>query len=409
MESILTSRAMCEVLPTTTSVQDCCANSDVVMARQCTCQDCVVVASKGSIVSERPRRLASPGDIVTIDLTLTPENGLVPEPLFDRMGIITFVVGRGYLPALHELVQNKGVGDQVQHVSVDAGWGERNEDLVMELPKSKLRRFLKHDGNLPDVGSILNLHGGIQLAVTKVNMEEETVVVDANPPLAGASYDCSFTVMSIDDAPLDFVGASGMADVQPQSPSIHSKYQVSTWALGCFWGGELAFMRTPGVVGTRVGYTQGVVRNPSYEDVCTGKTRHREAIMVVYDPNIVSYQELMKVALERLAATNNPSNSNSPFHNNNNINNGDSMFGGLFAEEEADQVVNQQYHHGFYYHSEEQREMAEQELRKNGNLYNIEIKEATAFYDAEEYHQQYLLKGGQSARKGAKETIRCYG
>jgi peptide-methionine (S)-S-oxide reductase len=358
--------------------------------------------SDTSTIANRPRRVATSGDIVTIDLALTPENGLVPEPLFDRTGIITFVVGRGYLPALHELVQSRGVGDQVTNVSVDAGWGERNEDLVMELPKSKLGRFLNPNGSLPCVGSVLQLQGGIQLTVIKVNEEEETVVVDANAPMAGASYNCSFTILSIDDAPLDFT--AGKLQAQQTTPT-YSRYIVSTWALGCFWGGELAFMRVPGVVGTRVGYTQGTVRNPTYEDVCAGRTRHREAIMVVYDPEVVSYQQLIKVALERLAATNNPNNSSYSSVRDDS----DTMFGDLFAEVEDEKAVNQQYHHGFYFHSDDQREIAEQELSRNGNLYNVELKEAAAFYDAEEYHQQYLLKGGQSARKGAKETIRCYG
>jgi peptide-methionine (S)-S-oxide reductase len=376
--------------------------------------DCLL--NSDTTISDRTprRRVACAGDIVTIDLTLTPENGLVPEPLFDRNGILSFVVGRGYLPALHELVlNNMGVGDQVKNVSVDAGWGERNEDLVMELPKSKLKRFLNPtDGSLPCIGSVLQLQGGIQLTVIKVNEEEETLVVDANAPLAGASYDCSLTILSIDDAPLDFSGGGKPQPQQQLTPTYYSRYKVSTWALGCFWGGELAFMRVPGVVGTRVGYTQGIVRNPTYEDVCTGKTRHREAIMVVYDADAVSYEQLMKVALERLAATNIPNNNKNNNHSPlllDDDDGDDTMFGDLFAEEEDHKGVNQQYHHGFYFHSDEQREIAEQELTRNGNLYNVELKEAAAFYDAEEYHQQYLLKGGQSARKGAKETIRCYG
>lgn len=357
----------------------------------CPCNECR---------QEEAQRTVRQGDIVTIHLEMTPENGLVPEPLFDRNGIITFVVGWGnYLPALHELVQGKKVGEGFEHVSIDAGWGDRNPDLVMELPKSRLQRFLKEDGSLPAVGSTLNLSGGIQLVVLETNNEKETAVVDANPPLAGASYKCSLRILDIHSLPTD---AAETGYQQQHAPT--TKYTMATFALGCFWGGELAFMRVSGVVGTRVGYTQGTVSNPTYEAVCTGKTQHREAIMVIYDPEIVSYQQLVEVALERLAATNTPNNNNT-----NSFSSGSTMFGDLFAsEEDDDSTSSQQYRHGFYFHSEEQKQVAEDVLSR-GNPYDVECLKAAAFYDGEPYHQQYLLKGGQSARKGGKETIRCYG
>jgi len=355
----------------------------------CPCEDCQQSASS--------KRIVRWGDIVTVDLEMTPENGLVPEPLFDRDGIITFVVGWGnYLPALHEMVQGKGAGESFENISIDAGWGDRNPDLVMELPKSKLQRFLQADGNLPKVGSILKLSGGIQLAVLKTDEEKETSVVDANPPLAGASYKCSLKILEINDVPVDAIQQG-----THQQQSSQTRYKTATFALGCFWGGELAFLRETGVVGTRVGYTQGTVSDPSYEEVCTGKTQHREAIMVIYDPQVVSYQQLMGVAVERLAAT--------KTMNNNSSSSSSSMFGNMFDEEDEEPTsTNQQYHHGYYYHSEDQRRIAEAALNES-NPYDIELKKAAVFYDAEESHQQYLLKGGQSARKGAKETIRCYG
>ena len=116
--------------------------------------------------------------------------------------------------------------------------------------------------------------------------------------------------------------------------------------------------------------------------------------MVVYDPEVVSYKTLVEVAISRLAATND-------------ITKPATMFGDMFAEDN-DEKDNKQYRHGFYFHSKEQREVAGEELASS-NPYDIELKKAAIFYDAEDYHQQYLLKGGQSARKGAKETIRCYG
>jgi len=239
-------------------------------------------------------------------------------------------------------------------------------------------------------------------------------IVDANPPLAGASYKCSLKVLEINHLPFD-------ASFQQQQPNkdktttssttttttTTTRYKVATFALGCFWGGELAYQRVPGVVGTRVGYTQGTVIDPTYEAVCTGKTQHREAIMVVYDPNIVDYRRLVGVAVDRLAATHTARGTSSSSGSGSDS----SMFGNLFAEEEeaaTATTMKNQYRHGFYYHSEEQRRIAQEALNES-NPYDIELKKAAVFYDAEEYHQQYLLKGGQSARKGAREPIRCYG
>lgn len=347
-----------------------------------------------------PKRVVSQGDIVSIELQMTPENNFVPDSLFDRSGAVSFVVGWGnYLPALHELVQGKAVGEQVSNVSIDAGYGDRRSDLVMELPAAKLKQYYKKDGSYPDVGTTLNLQGGIQLSVVKVNETNKTIVVDANPPLAGASYSCSFTILKINDVPPEAAHLSPPATSNSKNQSTSSsRFKVSTWALGCFWGGELAFMRVPGVVSTRVGYTQGTVSDPTYEAVCTGKTQHREAIIVVYDSDVVSFKDLLVVAISRLAATDTP---NKPATATS------TMFGDMFAEDN-DEKDSKQYRHGFYYHSEEQREIAERELAAS-NPYDIEMKQAAMFYDAEDYHQQYLLKGGQSGKKGAKETIRCFG
>lgn len=81
------------------------------------------------------------------------------------------------------------------------------------------------------------------------------------------------------------------------------KYQLATFALGCFWGGELAYQRERGVVGTKVGYTQGHAVNPSYEEVCTGTTGHTEAMIVSFDPSTVSYERLVHLAMDRLGET----------------------------------------------------------------------------------------------------------
>uniref|UniRef100_A0A7S2EGD5 peptide-methionine (S)-S-oxide reductase n=1 Tax=Trieres chinensis TaxID=1514140 RepID=A0A7S2EGD5_TRICV len=149
-------------------------------------------------------------------------------------------------------------------------------------------------------------------------------------------------------------------------------------------------MRTEGVAGTRVGYTQGTTEHPSYEQVCAGTTRHCEAILVVYDPRVVTYERLVEIAVERLDSTAEGQ-----------------LLGNLFDDDQGSD--HSQYRHGVFYHNQEQMRIAQEALRKSEGRHDIELKQATKFYWAEEYHQKYLLKGGQSARKNAKEPIRCYG
>ena len=326
--------------------------------------------------------LACIGDVVTVQMDLGFENGLILEPLFDTSGIISFVLGGGnYLPGLHQLVEGLRIGETVKGVSIDGGWGKRNPDLVIDVPKSNLIKM--KDVDVITTGATLNLKGGIKVSVLKVT--DDTITVDANHPLAGSGYTCDLKVMSIDPYP----EAKLVYHATPSLEGESSHFEVATWAMGCFWGGELAFMRTPGVVGTRVGYTQGVKADPTYEEVCNGGTRHREAVLVVFDNRVVSYSDLIHVFMERLAAT---------------INQYKQI--DLFDEQDDNSL---QYQHGIYYHNEDQRRQAQQAIAAHNNIYNVELLQAAKFYDAEQYHQQYLLKGGQSARKGCKEPIRCFG
>ena len=151
---------------------------------------------------------------------------------------------------------------------------------------------------------------------------------------------------------------------------------------------ELAYQRMPGVISTHVGYTQGSTPNPTYKEVCSGTTGHTEAIRLVYDPTIASYRSLVQLGLDRL---------------------GNDIY-------KLNQVGNDkgtQYRHGIYYHTDEQKQVAEELLLEYGSGTGrevvTEVEKASVFYMAEDYHQQYLLKGGQSAKKGAVDTIRCYG
>lgn len=328
----------------------------------------------------KTRRKTRLGDIVTINMSLTPENGYVPLSLFDTSGILTLTLGGGnYLPGLHTLLEGMLVGDAIHNVSIDAGWGEHNPDMVVRVAKKKLKTM--KDLNLIEVGSRLYLNGDVSVVVTEVS--EDSIVVDGNLPLAGASFSCDLKVLDIQSPPpLTFLS---------EPTEKKHRFHVATFALGCFWGGELAFMRIVGVVGTTVGYTQGHTKDPTYEEVCTGETHHREAIMVVYDPAVVSYSDMIDVAKERMEAETK-----------------DLGLYRMFNEDEDDGPTTKQYRHGVYYHSSEQMAIAKQEFTE-GSKYLAEVKRARVFHDAEDYHQQYLLKGGQSARKGSKETIRCFG
>ncbi|CAM6125543.1 unnamed protein product [Calypogeia fissa] len=167
--------------------------------------------------------------------------------------------------------------------------------------------------------------------------------------------------------------------------------QFATFGAGCFWGPELAFQRVPGVSKTEAGYSQGLLPNPTYGDVCEGDTGHAEVVRVQYDPNQCTYENL----LDTFWARHDPTTLNRQ--------GGD---------------IGTQYRSGIYYHSPEQEKAAEDSLQEHQAKINkkvvTEILPAKKFYRAEEYHQQYLCKGGrfgfrQSAEKGCKDPIRCYG
>ncbi|OWM79424.1 hypothetical protein CDL15_Pgr022836 [Punica granatum] len=167
--------------------------------------------------------------------------------------------------------------------------------------------------------------------------------------------------------------------------------QFAQFGAGCFWGVELAFQRVPGVTKTEVGYTQGFLHKPTYEDVCTGTTNHSEVVRVQYDPQKCSYDAL----LDAFWARHDPTTPNRQGND-----------------------VGTQYRSGIYYYTPEQEKAAKESMEKQQKLLNrkivTEILPAKKFYRAEEYHQQYLEKGGrfgfkQSATKGCNDPIRCYG
>ena len=152
--------------------------------------------------------------------------------------------------------------------------------------------------------------------------------------------------------------------------------EKATFAAGCFWGVEAAFRQLPGVTGTRVGYAGGSVENPSYEQVCTDRTGHAEAVEVTYDPKRVSYDELLDV----FWSNHNPTTRNRQGFD-----------------------IGSQYRSAVFTHSPAQAEAAQrskQELDAEGRFGRpivTEILPAPEFYEAEDYHQQYLEKRGRAS------------
>ncbi len=149
--------------------------------------------------------------------------------------------------------------------------------------------------------------------------------------------------------------------------------KVATFSAGCFWGVEAAFRKVKGVINTQVGYTGGHFKNPTYNDVCSGKTGHAEAVQIEFDPEIVSYEQLLEVFWK----IHDPTQLNMQWPD-----------------------IGAQYRSAIFYHDEEQREQAlksKEKLTKTGNYRNpivTEITPASEFYSAEAYHQQYYEKKG---------------
>ncbi|GFP88451.1 peptide methionine sulfoxide reductase [Phtheirospermum japonicum] len=158
--------------------------------------------------------------------------------------------------------------------------------------------------------------------------------------------------------------------------------ELAQFAAGCFWSVELAFQRVEGV---------GHAHDPNYKLVCTGSTNHAEVVRIQFDPNVCSYTTLLDVFWKK--------------HDPTTLN-------------RQGQDVGTQYRSGIYYYNETQAKLAQESLearqKESKGKIVTEILPAKTFYRAEEYHQQYLEKGGrngskQSAAKGCNDPIRCYG
>jgi peptide-methionine (S)-S-oxide reductase len=159
----------------------------------------------------------------------------------------------------------------------------------------------------------------------------------------------------------------------PMEPPFGADLSVAMFGMGCFWGAEKKFWQVPGVVSTQVGYAAGHTPNPSYREVCSGRTGHNEVVRVVFDPRKTSYEALLKVFWENHDPTQGMRQGND---------------------------VGTQYRSGIYVYDPAQRAAADasraayQQMLTDAGFETIttEILDAPEFYYAEDYHQQYLHK-----------------
>ena len=144
-------------------------------------------------------------------------------------------------------------------------------------------------------------------------------------------------------------------------------------AMGCFWGAERKFWEAPGVISTSVGYVNGFTPNPTYEEVCSGLTGHTEALVAIFDPEVTSYETMLRVFWENHDPTQGMRQGND---------------------------VGTQYRSGLYYYDDEQKELAlrsreafQAKLSAAGyGEITTEVESVPEYYFAEDYHQQYLAK-----------------
>jgi len=162
-----------------------------------------------------------------------------------------------------------------------------------------------------------------------------------------------------------------MVIIMATTPVAANEIEKATFAAGCFWCMEHPFDEIKGVISTTSGYTSGHQENPTYQQVSAGGTGHTEAVQVLFDPNIVSYAQLLDVYWRN----SDPTTANRQFCD-----------------------VGSQYRPGIFFHSNEQRRLAEaskQKIEQNKSFHEDVITEITAasrFWPAEEYHQNYYLK-----------------
>lgn len=161
-------------------------------------------------------------------------------------------------------------------------------------------------------------------------------------------------------------------DVEPVMNQSHSP-ELATFGAGCFWGVEESFRQVPGVLETTVGYLGGMTDKPTYKDVCTGRTGHAEVVQVKFEPSEVTYRQLVDLFFELHDPT---------------------------TRDRQGPDIGTQYRSAIFFHTAEQQQIAQEAKKRldaSGKLRRpvvTEIAPASTFYEAEDYHQKYLLKRG---------------
>jgi peptide-methionine (S)-S-oxide reductase len=159
----------------------------------------------------------------------------------------------------------------------------------------------------------------------------------------------------------------------PIAPPFPEGLEQAVVALGCFWGAERIFWQAPGVYTTAVGYAGGFTKNPTYEEVCSGRTGHTEAVLVVYDPKQTSYDEILRLFWENHDPTQGMRQGNDQ---------GTQYRSAIYTADDAQRAA-----------AEASRATFQRELERAGHgEITTELADAGPFYYAEPYHQQYLAK-----------------
>lgn len=160
---------------------------------------------------------------------------------------------------------------------------------------------------------------------------------------------------------------------EPLTLDVPAGHEVAIFGMGCFWGVERMFWKLDGVQSTMVGYGAGYTPNPTYEEVCSGKTGHNELVRVVYDPDVISYDDLLKVFWEGHDPTQGMAQGNDR---------GTQYRSGIYATTDAQRAA-----------AEASKQAFQPRLNEGGyGAITTEIVDAGPFYMAEGYHQQYLAK-----------------